>query len=352
MAGPDPFPQGLLRTRVTDKDGLITWPWQKYFQQRLGIGSGSTSTTASPAEAALLAGDSDQGASQAESLRDLATLGIFGSDETVRPSDASPFLWDQPQEREMIDSEARAMLAVLEQPRQIPEVEEGSDGLAEFFSDNEEPAGTVNGTNRIFELDFIPSPKEQLEFFHNGLLQRLGRDYRLIESTIITATPPVTGDNVRAFYPYRALKRVGNEEPAGVKDGVNVTFTLERAPNPATSLELYHNGDMLIYGVHYTLAGLTITTTFAPISTDSLLAFYRVEPASFSFVENETPTGVINGVNVTFTLANNPNPDASLKFKHQGLLEVQGLHYTLSGVTVTMNVAPLTGENLAAAYRY
>lgn len=349
MATPDPFTRGLLQTPVVDKNGLLTWPWLKYFQQRLTPAAG-----VGPDDSALLASEGGMGG-ELQSVRDMAQLALLQDQGVIIHPDATAelaVLLGDPPVREVVDSDARLMLALLMDERAPVEQEEDSDGLAEYFSENETPGGAIDGSNRIYELDFIPSPKEQLELLHNGLLQRLGTHFRLIESTVIMAVAPISTDNLRAFYPYRALKRVGNEEPAGVKDGANVTFTLERAPSPATSLELYHNGDMLIYGTHYTLAGLTITTAFAPISTDHLMAFYRVEPVSFSFVENETPGGLINGVNVTFTLANNPNPDASLKFKHQGILEIQGVHYTLSGVTVTMGAAPLTGENLAAAYRY
>lgn len=66
------------------------------------------------------------------------------------------------------------------------------------------------------------------------------------------------------------------EVPAGTIDGVNTTFTLAHAPNPAASLQLDNNGVVLKGGgVDYTLLGLTITFTTAPAIDDSLLSWYR-----------------------------------------------------------------------------
>lgn len=70
------------------------------------------------------------------------------------------------------------------------------------------------------------------------------------------------------------------------------------------------------------------------------------------FVENETPTGAINDVNVTFTLAGNPNPDASLELYKNGVLQkAGGVDFTLSGSTITFVLAPETGSILLASYR-
>lgn len=67
------------------------------------------------------------------------------------------------------------------------------------------------------------------------------------------------------------------ETPAGTIDGVNKVFTLAHAPSPALSLELFNNG-MAQHaggGNDYTLSGLTITFTVAPVIGATLLAWYR-----------------------------------------------------------------------------
>jgi len=71
---------------------------------------------------------------------------------------------------------------------------------------------------------------------------------------------------------------VDNETPGGDLDGMDVTYALADAPSPVASLHLYMNGLRLSEGGSndYTLSGSTITFTSAPISTDVILADYRV----------------------------------------------------------------------------
>jgi len=71
-----------------------------------------------------------------------------------------------------------------------------------------------------------------------------------------------------------------NIVPAGVMNGVNVTFVLPFVPNPSTSLSLSYNGARQKEGAlgDFTLAGDTITLVNPPISGDILLANFRVSP--------------------------------------------------------------------------
>ncbi len=74
---------------------------------------------------------------------------------------------------------------------------------------------------------------------------------------------------------------VYNETPAGTQNGVNATFTLLSNPNPASSLLLRKNGQVLTAGGEdYTLSGDTITYVAAqiPVSDDGIKADYSVSP--------------------------------------------------------------------------
>ena len=81
---------------------------------------------------------------------------------------------------------------------------------------------------------------------------------------------------------------------------------------------------------------------------------FRLTPGgsgSGTDVNNETPSGTINDVNVTFTLANAPSPAASLRLFLNGAYQTPGGEdYTLSGATITFVNAPLTGSVLRAFY--
>lgn len=68
------------------------------------------------------------------------------------------------------------------------------------------------------------------------------------------------------------------------------------------------------------------------------------------FIDDETISGTINGVNQTFTLANTPIP-SSVKVYRGGARQRVTEDYTLSGRTITFTIAPEVGEVLLCDYR-
>lgn len=68
-----------------------------------------------------------------------------------------------------------------------------------------------------------------------------------------------------------------------------------------------------------------------------------------SMVRNETPSGTINSSNTSFTLASTPLTN-SLRLYLNGQRLTYTNDYTLSGTTITMVVAPTTGDTLLADY--
>lgn len=72
-----------------------------------------------------------------------------------------------------------------------------------------------------------------------------------------------------------------------------------------------------------------------------------------TFADNETPSGTINGSNVTFTLAHTPSPAASLNCFENGVQQrAGGADFTLATATMTYGTAPPTGTTLICNYRY
>ncbi|MCW5981328.1 MAG: hypothetical protein KIT09_24805 [Bryobacteraceae bacterium] len=72
-----------------------------------------------------------------------------------------------------------------------------------------------------------------------------------------------------------------------------------------------------------------------------------------SFVDGETPTGTVDGVNLSFTLSGTPEPAGSLQVFRNGLLQKLGTDYTLNGKTVIFVPAsvPQAGDLLQTYYR-
>ncbi len=72
------------------------------------------------------------------------------------------------------------------------------------------------------------------------------------------------------------------------------------------------------------------------------------------FSDGEIPAGAINGSNPLFTLNFLPSPETSLDLYRNGLLLKAGSDYVLSGnrVSFILGLAPQTGDQLLASYRY
>ncbi len=69
------------------------------------------------------------------------------------------------------------------------------------------------------------------------------------------------------------------------------------------------------------------------------------------FVDDETPSGTVNGTNKAFTITNIPSPATSLKVFVNGQKMTLTEDYTFSGTTITFVTAPPTGSILTCDYR-
>lgn len=68
------------------------------------------------------------------------------------------------------------------------------------------------------------------------------------------------------------------------------------------------------------------------------------------FIFQETPVGALNGSNTSFTLAYDPNLDASLEVFINGQVQVLTSDYSLSGTTLTTVRAWRSGTVLRVSY--
>jgi len=140
-------------------------------------------------------------------------------------------------------------------------------------------------------------------------------------------------------------------------NGVNTQFTLAGLASPASSLALYRNGLLQKAGLDYSLNGQLVTFVAAavPQTGDLLIASYRLSngDGSISFLDFETPSGVLNGINNQLTLSNAPTPASSLALFRNGILLRLGQDYTLNGQTLLFvaGAEPQSGDTLLASYR-
>lgn len=74
---------------------------------------------------------------------------------------------------------------------------------------NEIPAGLINSSNVTYTLLNTPSPTNSLLLFKNGLLLSSTGDYSLVNKTITTVSPPISGSVLSADYTYASTTGIG-----------------------------------------------------------------------------------------------------------------------------------------------
>lgn len=101
-------------------------------------------------------------------------------------------------------------------------------------------------------------------------------------------------------------------------------------------------------------SGVMTPTTMsgdATISSSGVLTNGSAIQRTAGFVDEEIPSGAVNGSNVTFTLANTPIAGSVKLYKNGIRMKQGGADYSISGLTITFVTAPATGDVLLADYR-
>jgi prefoldin subunit 5 len=125
----------------------------------------------------------------------------------------------------------------------------------------------------------------------------------------------------------------------------NLSSTLTSNSNSITSL----NGMVNTLNTQVSNLSNTVATLTSTVNTLS----NGQSANSAVFVDSETPSGTANGVNANFTLTNTPSPSSSLELYRNGILQMPGVDYTLSGNSITFlsHSLPQTNDILQAFYR-
>jgi hypothetical protein len=78
----------------------------------------------------------------------------------------------------------------------------GTGAAGPNFTDEEVPAGLVNGANVSFTLSAVPIPTSSLYLYRNGVLQKAGQDYTIAGNAIqfLAGSTPQAGDTLLTSY--------------------------------------------------------------------------------------------------------------------------------------------------------
>lgn len=127
---------------------------------------------------------------------------------------------------------------------------------------NEEIAGDVDGSNQAFTLANDPASSSSVMIWLNGqlLTQGSGRDYTVSGRSIQIGFPPVAGDVLLGMYSKLVtVKQFSlNETASFITISGSLGLEIAHTPNPASSLMLFMNGQLLTQGDDYTLSSREI----------------------------------------------------------------------------------------------
>lgn len=140
----------------------------------------------------------------------------------------------------------------------------------------------------------------------------------------------------------------------GTQDGSNQTFTLSASPDPTFTLVI-RNGLVQKNAVDFTIAGTSLTFLTPPAADDIILVLPLGGAPSAAAAGSApygpvVPVGVVDGENDTFTL---PVVASSMWLFVDGLLAIQGTHYTFSNPSITITdpaFVPTPGGGFVAFY--
>lgn len=144
------------------------------------------------------------------------------------------------------------------------------------FIDREKIKGSVDGVNKVFTLEYLPSLNSE-HLFLNGLLQDKDIDYNISAKTITFLVTPPKNSKVRCSYrTYSDINFVDREIPLGEINGINTNFTLSILPK-LKSEHIYLNGLLQDLGEDddYVIDGKNITFNIPPPIGSRISVSYR-----------------------------------------------------------------------------
>ena len=158
------------------------------------------------------------------------------------------------------------------------------------------PSGALPG--QVFTLPEAPPNGTLLLFTWNGEYQTPGVDYILAGNAVVMTgqDTPQAGDNLFATWlSDTTLLPTHGETLSGAVPGQ--VFTLSQLPPNGALQSLTANGQFLVPGVDYFIAG-TVVALVAPLASGSLFATWLVSPSGFAITLNNaalksTPNGAL-----------------------------------------------------------
>jgi hypothetical protein len=162
----------------------------------------------------------------------------------------------------------------------------GGNGAGSSFNSelvmNGDILGSRDGVNKSFSLPDVPADPSGFMLWLNGQLLTQGFDYSISGSdlTFLSSLAPVSTDIIRSMYSRRVASKsyALSELPMQTFSSGSVLtgIRLANAPDPASSLMLFLNGQLLTQGPEhdYSLQAETVTFNKPLLAEDIILTTY------------------------------------------------------------------------------
>jgi len=166
----------------------------------------------------------------------------------------------------------------------LTEFQSGAGGLS-FSSElimNGLIVGEKDGANKSFSLPDLPTDPTSFMLWLNGQLLTQGSDYSIsnLNLTFLGSLAPASTDVIRSMYSRRVISKsyALNERPIQTFSSGSILTGIKLAniPDPADSLMLFLNGQLLMQGSEYdyNLQDETVTFNKSLITDDIILTTY------------------------------------------------------------------------------
>jgi uncharacterized phiE125 gp8 family phage protein len=114
---------------------------------------------------------------------------------------------------------------------------------------------------------------------------------------------------------------------------------------------VFVNSLLQVENVHYTVTNGDIVFVVPPITGDAIRVWYTTDPTPDQLYDDmETPSGTPNGVLTAFTLTSAIAAGSHPLVFLNEFFQIEGIHYTWSGNTITFSLPPLTGDAIRVWY--
>ena len=154
-------------------------------------------------------------------------------------------------------------------------VNELAANLKSFTTD----VATGDGSTVAFTLSEEPANVAGIMVFVDGILQKATTNYSLSGTTLTFTTAPAAAAEIETKHlTIRSIARSSTDfqYDTFTGDGSTVAFTLGTAGATTNSAFIFYNGIALKPTSDYSISGVTLTLTFAPVALSEIMARYQI----------------------------------------------------------------------------